>query len=125
MPLDVVDPVVPVLVVADVEPPAPVLVVVLCVTVAHSPVAGTQAWPSGQATPAHGQLPHAPVTGLQQEPLVHDVDEQRFGTHAGGDCVRSQAWSVAQAGLQSGRHAPSVQISPALQTTPAHEGTQV
>ncbi len=125
-PVDVdVEPVAPVLVVADVDPPAPLLLLVLvCTTAAHSPVAAAHAWPSGQRTPAHGQLPHAPVTGSQQEPSAHDVGVQRLGTHAGGAFVRSQVSVAAQAGLQSATHAPLAQISPALQTLPAHESTQ-
>lgn len=126
VPVDVVlAPVAPVLEVADVEPPAPVLVELVVMLTAHSPVAWTQAWPSGQTTPAHGQLPHAPVTGSQQEPLVHDVGVHRFGTHVGVACALSQVSPAAQGGPQSATHAPLTQTSPALQTLPAHESTQV
>lgn len=126
VPVDVlVAPVDPVLVVDDVEPPAPVLVEVVTLLAAHSPVAWSQAWPSGQMTPAHGQLPHAPVTGSQQEPLVHVVGVHRFGTHVGVGCDRSQISPAAQGVLQSATQAPLTQTSPDLQTLPAHDSTQV
>ncbi len=77
-------------------------------------------------TPSHGQLPHAPVAGSQQEPSVHGlVGSHWFVTQVGVAAVVSQTWPDPQGGSHAGRHAPSLHAWSSGQVTPAHEPTHV
>jgi hypothetical protein len=82
-------------------------------------------WPAGQTTPSHGQLPHEPVRGSQQEPSVHGLGWHLSATQVGGVLPGSQAWSGAHGGSQVGAHCPSTHAWPFAQVFFAHETTQV
>ena len=69
-------------------PPPPLLLLVEVPTLMHWP--SWQAWPIGQTTPVHGQLPHLPVSESQHLPPVHRGIAHRSWTQVGG------IWPVSQ-----------------------------
>ena len=121
-------PVLPVVVVAPVSPPPPVETLLL--PPLPVPIIATPHWPSlhtcpfGQTTPAHGQLPHAPVTGSQHEPLVQGLGAHLLAPHVGGAPEVSQTCPAAHAGTQVGMHFPSLHTWSPEHVTPEHEATQ-